>query len=127
MFIFQCPSDDRPLNNRTNYVAVVAPGTMWESSKLALTEESVADWGYTIMIVEIANSDIQWAEPRDLTLDEVLEAIESKSGKGISSNHPVGICCAKANGEVIVLDRDIDAATLRKMLVVPSRSGHKKG
>jgi hypothetical protein len=122
ILLFRCPSDRSSPNNITNYVAVVGPGTMWDGNRPVRDEES-ADGADTILLVEIANSDIQWAEPRDLTLDEVLEAIESKSGKGISSNHPVGICCAKANGEVIVLDRDIDADTLRKMLLVPPRPG----
>lgn len=55
--------------NKTGYVAVTGSGTMWSTKGLP----NVADPDNTIMLIEIADSNIHWAEPRDLTLDEVLE------------------------------------------------------
>jgi hypothetical protein len=40
-----------------------------------------------ILLVEVAESGIDWREPRDFTLEEILEALNSPDGRGISSFH----------------------------------------
>ena len=80
---FLCPSDSsvrgRPL---TNYLAVTGPGTVWDS------RNSIPDQWH-IMVVEVANSKIRWAEPRDLTIDEACRSVGDGPGPWISSHHVI--------------------------------------
>jgi prepilin-type processing-associated H-X9-DG protein len=75
---FVCPTDStvqvRPL---TSYVAVTGPGTVWDSRKTSLDQ-------WHVMLVEVADSGIHWAEPRDLTLDEACRAFGDGPGPWIS-------------------------------------------
>ena len=85
-----CPSDpsaDCAGTTQTSYVAVVGPNAAWAGEK----SRKLADFGEepsnTIMLVEVANSGIAWAEPRDLSLD-ALDAAGGKSpALAMSSNH----------------------------------------
>ena len=56
----------------TNYVALTGPGTAWPGANSTRLSDIRDDPGKTILLVEIANSDIPWMEPRDLSLEEVL-------------------------------------------------------
>jgi hypothetical protein len=56
-------------------------------------------------------------EPRDLTLEQALDAIQPKSGIGVGSNHRDGIHYLTVGGKVKTLPRDIDPDSLRKLLV----------
>ena len=70
-----------------------------------------------ILVIEVVNSDILWMEPRDLTLEQALDAIQPKTGIGIGSRHRDGIHYVTVGGEVRTLDRNIDRESLRKLLV----------
>ena len=121
--IFQCPSATTGGTALTNYVAVVGPETMWPGSKCTRLSRPYDSDVQTIMLVEITNSDIHWMEPRDLTFEQAMGGIQPESGLGISSEHPSGIVYVTANGQVYVLQRDIDPEELRKLLTVdPSDS-----
>jgi hypothetical protein len=56
----------------TNYVALTGPGTAWPGPKPTKLADIHDDPAKTILLVEIADSDIPWTEPRDLSLEEVL-------------------------------------------------------
>jgi hypothetical protein len=122
--LFQCPSAGLEQTTLASYVAVVGPGAAWpgrESLQIApwdppemFAEESL----HTILLIEVADSDIDWMEPRDLTLDEALRGIEPESGLGISSHHPAGINYVSLVDQVDQLDRDTDATQLRALLLV---------
>jgi hypothetical protein len=56
----------------THYVAVTGPGTIWPG-RTGTHAKNVPDGGnHTVLLVEIADSDIHWMEPRDVTLEEAL-------------------------------------------------------
>lgn len=57
--------------NLTNYVAIAGEGFLFDGEKQRTMDDIKDGMSNTILIVEIANSDIQWAEPRDLTLDSL--------------------------------------------------------
>jgi hypothetical protein len=61
-------------------------------------------------------------EPRDLTLEQALGAIQPKKGVGIGSQHCDGIHYVTVSGEVRTLDRNLDRGSLRKLLVRDSPS-----
>ena len=69
--VFECPSV-RHRGVITDYVAVTGPHTAWPGDKATAVEDFSDGTSKTILLVELANSDIHWMEPRDLTLDEVL-------------------------------------------------------
>jgi len=63
------------------------------------------------------NSDIRWVEPRDLTLEQALDAIQPKQGIGIGSRHRDGIHYVTVGGDVRTLEPTIDREALRKLLI----------
>ena len=100
----------------TDYVAVVGANTMWPGSKGAVPALDGSD-DEKILLIEIINSDIPWMEPRDLTLEQALDAFNPKSGLGIGSTHRCGINYLTVGGEVRTLSRNISRDSLRKLLV----------
>ena len=63
---FQCVSSQSRSDNCTNYVAVVGPKGVWPG---ATSGSRTMSGDQTILLVEVANSDIHWMEPRDLSYD----------------------------------------------------------
>ena len=59
----------------TSYVAVTGPGTVWDDHHSAGPSPRV-------MVIEVANSNIHWMEPRDLTLEEACRGVGDGSGPG---------------------------------------------
>ncbi|MBN1912728.1 MAG: DUF1559 domain-containing protein [Pirellulales bacterium] len=83
---FQCPSGPKT-PGMTNYVAVVGPGTVWQGTRGVSLDEFTDDPAKTILLVELADSDIPWPEPRDITLDEALGLPDAPTGAVPSSRH----------------------------------------
>ncbi len=74
---FRCPSDPRPLETGiTNYVAIVGPDTAWPGARGRRFSEFGE--GRTLLLVESFASDINWLEPRDLSVDEFLAELAPK-------------------------------------------------
>ena len=63
---------------QTSYVAVVGPNAAWAGEKPRKLADFGNDASHTIMLVEVANSGIAWAEPRDLSLDTLGAAEASR-------------------------------------------------
>ena len=92
LFRFNCPDDPQNAGNRcpnlTSYLAVVGPHTAWSGA----TPRKLSDFknpSKTILLVEVANSGIHWAEPRDLYVgSNGGRHINPKVGQGVSSRHP---------------------------------------
>jgi hypothetical protein len=124
-WVFQCPSGDHAGPAVTDYVAVVGPGTMWPGCKPAKPAADGSDRD-KILVIEVVHSDILWMEPRDLTLQQALAAIQPKSGIGIGSHHGSGIRYVTVGGAERTLDPNIDRESLRRLLVRDA-TGEQKG
>ena len=78
--VYHCPTDPsvqgRPV---TSYVAVTGPGTAWGNPP-------PFTWKPRVIVVEVANSNVNWMEPHDFTLDEACRAVGGGSGPGISGH-----------------------------------------
>ena len=90
VMVYVCPSDPavrQPAAARTSYVAVVGPNTAWAGDK----PRKLADFGKhastTIMLVEVTNSGIDWAEPKDLSLDSITADSGASTTLALTSNH----------------------------------------
>ncbi|MGA2254916.1 MAG: DUF1559 domain-containing protein, partial [Thermoguttaceae bacterium] len=88
---YECPSESREVRMsaapQTSYLAVVGPNTAWSGVK----PRKLADFGnqasHTIMVVELADSGVEWAEPRDFSLDVLGIVGATPRAIPLSSNH----------------------------------------
>ncbi len=103
--LFQCPKAKHS-DSETNYLVVVGPNTVFPGSKCVKISEITAGTTQTILLVEVDNSGIQWAEPRDLSEVEAIRGINPKSGIGISSHHEGGAQCSLVDGSIRFLPDD---------------------
>ena len=72
----------------------------------------------TIMFVEIKNSGIHWAEPRDLDFATMSFRINDPSRKGISSDHPGGAFAVFADGSVRFITDDVDPKIVKALITI---------
>src|SRR6185369_3966069 len=77
--LYRCPSDSRADPLDTNYVAIVGKGTAWQPGR-ALTSKDIKDNPHdTILVVEMKNPGIRWAEPRDLNLNDLPPGVTKET------------------------------------------------
>jgi prepilin-type processing-associated H-X9-DG protein len=72
---------------QTSYVAVVGPNAAWAGGKPKELTDIGSNVSGTIMVVEVANSGIDWAEPRDLSLDAIGVSQDKSPALVPSNNH----------------------------------------
>lgn len=113
---FRCPTSGPRDSTITNYAAVTGPNTVWPGSEPTKVAADGSE-NEKILVIEVVNSDILWMEPRDLTLEQALDAIQPKKGIGIGGRHHDGIHYVTVGGDVRTLDPNIDRESLRKLLV----------
>jgi hypothetical protein len=111
-FPYCCPTGGKPA--ATNYVMVTGPGTASE----AMTKGSPKNQAVPnrILLVEVANSGIDWKEPKDLTLDEARAGINPPNARGISSLHENGAHVAMTSGAVYFVPKTISHEDLEALL-----------
>ena len=88
--IYVCPSDPavrQPAAVRTSYVAVVGPNTAWAGDKPRKLTDFGKHASTTIMLVEVTNSGIDWAEPKDLSLDSITAADDKSNTPTFTGTH----------------------------------------
>jgi hypothetical protein len=115
-----CPSNDQA--NRlpvTDYVVVVGKDTLFPGAGTRSLSEITDGAENTILLVEIANSDIHWMEPRDLNVDEMSFAVNDQSRPSISAPHPAGPAVVFADRITSYrLDATIRPETLRALTTI---------
>ena len=133
--LYTCPCDDSALapdGTTTSYLAVVGANAAWHRDKVS----SIADFtlheqaANTIMLIETANSGIQWTEPRDLDLDHLASAAGRDSVPAIRGPHmrsngyfyydtPAGANVAFADGHGCFLpSSNLTSERLSKLLAI---------
>ena len=90
VFEYHCPSDAMRPTTSTNYVAVIGPNTAWPNARRRSNLRVQGPLSKTILLVEVADSGINWAEPRDLSVAQAIAGVNGKKGLGISSHHAGG-------------------------------------
>jgi hypothetical protein len=100
VMVFQCAASERVGPCDTNYVALIAPGSIWSGEQGAKLDELTDGDKHTLIIIELKNSGIHWAEPRDLDLDNLPQGFDKNHlGKSLSP-HVKGIVAVYADGHV---------------------------
>jgi len=115
---YQCPSQPVGNGSDTNYVMIVGPHTISkgeESRKIIEITDGLAN---TIMIVEVADSRIPWAEPYDLQFNQLSFKINGVKGKEISSYHPQGANAAFCDGSVRLLKNGTNPQLVKAMATI---------
>ena len=87
--IFCMPSEP-PSTSVTNIVAITGSGTAFPGSRTTRTAEFTDGLDNTILLAEIADSNINWLEPRDLQVEEMSFAVNDKQKPSISSSRHRG-------------------------------------
>jgi hypothetical protein len=115
---YRCPSA-RASQNRmcTNYVMLIddRPGKPNGPPNRPGSVPPSFDDKSAVIIIEIADSDIHWMEPRDVLLSELSMKINDRSKRSLSSYHG-GACIAHADGSVEILDEATTKERLRELL-----------
>jgi len=114
-WIFRCPADQGPEAN-ANYFVVVGPRTIFPGATSVGIRDISDGTTVTILLVEAAESGVNWLEPRDLTYEEAARGINAKTGFGISSHHDGGTMVLFADGHAQFLSDDTPIDQLRLFL-----------
>jgi prepilin-type processing-associated H-X9-DG protein len=93
--VFQCPGQE-PMSREptTNYMMVVGPHTISNGVRAHTMSEITDGPADTILVAEVADSTIWWAEPEDLDFQHMNFKINGSKRQSISSYHPGGANCA---------------------------------
>ena len=107
---FHDPSNPKMQPGGTDYVFVTGKGTIFEPGRAVKMADITDGTSNTMMLVEIKNSDIHWAEPRDIDF--------SQPGVKLDGNHPGIVLVLLADGSVRAISKNasqqlIDAAATR--------------
>ena len=113
-WVFTCPSNGK--SGFTNYVAIVGPGTIWPDGKQTAFSDISDGTSNTLMIVEIAHSDIHWMEPRNLPVEELAAWLDPNHRPQLLGNHIEGGLVAYADGHVEMLPRDVTIERLEALV-----------
>jgi hypothetical protein len=115
---YQCPSRFGGKRSATSYMMVVGPHGISDGLHSRKTADVTDDPAKTIMLVEVADSDVGWAEPRDLRFDQIDVAINSEKRKGIGSSHHSGALVAFCDGQVEFIENTISPERVKAMLTI---------
>ena len=122
---YRCPADTSAAEGTTSYLAVVGPHAAWRKEKALRMSDITDGISYTIMLVEVSDSGINWMEPRDLSFDEAAARISaglSPDGKlGIRSRHTSVVNCGFGNVQAHCLEKNISPTLLRGLLTADGR------
>jgi hypothetical protein len=70
--LFQCPLYAKTGGTHVSYLAVTGPGTAWPDEGEFSVGSAADGVSSVLMLVEVADSGIDWLEPRDVRLDDLL-------------------------------------------------------
>jgi prepilin-type processing-associated H-X9-DG protein len=115
---FHCPADSKISPGMTDYVAVIAPGSVWSVPGGAKLSDITDGPANTILLVELKNSGIKWAEPRDLDLNNLPPGITKQNLLHSLSDHPGGFNAVFADGHVEFIPETVPWADFEAMLTI---------
>jgi prepilin-type processing-associated H-X9-DG protein len=118
---FHCPCDRAEPPQVTDYLAVVGPNTAWPGATGRKLSE-IKNPERTILLIESADTGINWLEPRDVKIGEFVPGVNRRGcfgGHGICSHHSEGGAHVLfADGHVEFLPNDTDPQKILSMLDV---------
>ena len=121
--IYHCPTEPES-NSMTNYVVLVGKDTAFPFGKPTSYKDFRDGLGNTILLAEIADSDIVWLQPRDLLVDEMSFSINHESLPSISTSRRRGPYVVTAGGvTAYCVGRKLRPETLRAFSTIAGGEG----
>lgn len=115
--VFHCPSAKHSKSaNRTNYVAVVGPETIWPGPVPVSIGDITDGTSNTVLVVEVRDAGIAWLAPDDLTFEEGSAVPSNSPGRTASSPHTGGGQVLMGDGTVRFIKLDINREIWRALL-----------
>lgn len=87
---FRCPSMESVAVRKAHYFAIIGKSTLWPENLSATLEESELHVSETVQLLENTELDVQWLEPKDLTLPQVIESYGNEYRLSRTSKHAAG-------------------------------------
>ncbi|QDU57806.1 DUF1559 family PulG-like putative transporter [Aeoliella mucimassa] len=109
LYEYKCPMDAVD-DNYTSYVAVTGAECVFNGSTPCKLSEITDGSSSTLLLVELTGSQIEWMEPRDITLKELLAITEESE-----ANHHGVFIVGYVDGHSELIEVDIDHEVLRAM------------
>lgn len=113
--VYRCPSTAAgPGDETTGYVMIAGPGALGGLDDAERTTDHVARFSgtsLTLLVVELPGAGIHWMDPRDPTVDEVVERL----GKRDPRVHGGRMLAAFCDGHVRILHADVSLDTIRAL------------
>ena len=116
--VYRCPGDTTGRYGETSYVMIVGPETISDGPTARKITDIKDGTFCTIMVVEVANSGIDWMEPRDLKAEDMTFAINDGTPEGIRSGHPKVANILLCDGTVHTVPDTTDPARIRAMSTI---------
>ncbi len=117
---FGCPSHYSPEHeaNYTSYCLVTGKGTLFDADQTRELSDIRDGSSNTVILVEVNHGDIQWMEPRDLTIEEAVNVFEQASADDHVSHHPGIQIVAFADGSIQTLPASSTRDELLKLFLI---------
>ncbi len=114
---YSCKNDSAQQSDSlcTSYVAIVGPGATLQGGEPFKMADPQCRQNQIILIAEVADSGINWMEPRDLDVSRMSFLLNDPSRPSISSRDSGGPGVLFADGQVDRLDPSITRDALKTM------------
>ena len=109
-----CPLHQAKSPRPATYVAVIGPNTMWPGATPSKLSWAVSD--DTLLMTEIPDLGIHWAEPRDITVDEFVAIVRDLEMHPEKRPHRDGLHYVTVGGDVRTLPYDTPESELRELV-----------
>ncbi|MCR4414587.1 MAG: DUF1559 domain-containing protein [Thermoguttaceae bacterium] len=116
--VYRCPAGACSVPGETSYVMIAGAGAVGSDPGKPISLADIRDGASnTVIVVEVAGSQIGWTTPRDLKLEDLSFYLNEAGGQGPSSTHAAGVNVLLCDGSVQALAPSTDPATLSRLLL----------
>jgi hypothetical protein len=104
--VFACPAApaQQQAAGIASYVGIAGPGCLFDGAAPTRLGDIRDGVKHTLLLVEVADSNINWMEPRDLDFATARWTINGDSQRSVSSRHTNGAHVATADGMIHFID-----------------------
>jgi prepilin-type processing-associated H-X9-DG protein len=118
-----CPPGNSLASTETNYMVITGPETVFDGAKAARIAGIKDGTSNTILVVEVAGTGVNWAQPVDIDVSNMQFPNVAGASIGPDSHHPGGLNAALCDGSVRFLSETMARETLDALI---TRSGGER-
>ena len=117
--VFSCPADSNQNSaSDTSYVLITGAETLFPGAATTKPVDVSDGLNFTVMVVEMHNSGIQWYEPTDIEFANLQFQINSGGQYEIRSDHPGGAHVVTADETVHFIDQLASLEDIRAIMTI---------